>query len=206
MNSVHDIAISFNKSDPFGNLVFVLRYFLFPILVAILTYIVVDRLGEWRKRRMYSKLGVVIMESLQEELRTGIKTMKEAWSAANDPHAEAPPRGLLPNKSWSGMQTIPDEVLLRILEASSGLKFIGLPPREIRSHCKNFFTHMNENYQNALNIALARAARKEDWRTELKSMLVGSGEPYLEAASSVERLLEETRLLLVRNSHRLMPK
>jgi hypothetical protein len=187
-------------------MVFILRYFLLPILVAILTYIVVDRLGEWRKRRMYSKLGIVIVESLLEELRTGKKLMQDALSAINDPHTQAPPRGLLPNRSWSGMSTIPDEVLLRIVEAASGNKSRGLPPREIRSHCKNFFTHMNDNYQNALNGALARAARNEDWRTELKILLVGSGEPYLEAAASVEQMLEETRLLLERNSRRFMPK
>jgi hypothetical protein len=206
MNSVSDISISFNKSESFGNLVLVLRYFLLPILVAILTYVVVDRLGEWRKRRMYSKLGVVIIESLLEELRTGLRTMKQALSAVNDPQAKTPPRGLLPNKSWSGMSTIPDEVLLRIVEASTGLKSTGLPPREIRSHCKNFFTHMSENYQEALGRAFACAASDKDWRTELKGLLVGPGEPYIEAAVSVERLLEDTRLLLMKNSRRLIPK
>ena len=187
-------------------MVFFLQNFLFPILVAVLVYIFVDRLGEWRKRRMYSRLGAVIIESLLEEVRTGIRLMRDTLAAINEPSALEPPAGLLPNRSWSGMSTIPDEALLRIVETSAGREFEGLPPREIRSHCKNYFTHMAENYMNILSQARDLSSKGQDWRYNLRNLLVGSGEPYLEAALSVERMLEDTHLLLEKNSRRRLPK
>lgn len=120
--------------------------FLIPIGVAIATYIMVDRLGEWRKRRTYSRLGVAIIESLQEEIKNGIELMTNALNATKDQSANAPPPALLPNRSWSGMSTIPDDVLLRIIETSANRQFDGFPPRECRIHCKNYFEHMCQNY------------------------------------------------------------
>lgn len=201
-----NIIISLNDAESFKGIVFFLQNLLLPILVAVLVYIVVDRLGEWRKRKMYSRLGAVIIESLQEEMRTGIKLMRTTLAATNDPSASGPPVGLLPNRSWSGMSTIPDEVLLRIVETSVGIEFEGLPPREIRSHCKNYFTHMAENYQHLLSQALNLANQGKDWRTNLRNLLVGPGEPYLDAALSVDQMLEDARLLLEKNSRRRIPK
>ena len=76
----------------------ILTNILLPILVAVLTYILVDRLGEWKRRKMYSRLGVAIIESLQEEVDNGIKLMTDALNAAQDSSTTAPPPALLPKE------------------------------------------------------------------------------------------------------------
>jgi hypothetical protein len=58
-----------------------LNTILLPIVIAVVTYILVDRLGEYKKRRDYSRLGVAIIESLLEEVDTGITIMSRALKA-----------------------------------------------------------------------------------------------------------------------------
>jgi hypothetical protein len=177
-----------------------------PVVAAVLAYVVVDRIGEWRRRKMSSGLGVVIIESLLEEVRTGIQIMQNTLVAIEDDTSVGPPPGLFPHESWSGMLSIPDDVLLRIVETSRGRRFEGFPPRECRSHCKNYFTHMAENYRQVWSRATRLAQEREDWRPELKALLLGPGQPYIEAATGVERMLENIRQLLEGNSRRVFPK
>ena len=129
----------------------------------MVTYILVDRLGEWKKRRNYSKLGIAIIESLQEEVKMGINIMTEVLAAST-----SEPRGLLqnkllPNESWDGMATISDEVLLRIIATSDKKTFDGFPPKDCRIHCKNYFNFMNQNYKERLKTAIALAHENKDW-------------------------------------------
>lgn len=185
----------------------VILNFLFPIIVAITTYIVVDRLGEWRKRRTYSRLGVVIIESLQEEIRTGIRLMTTALNATEDNSANGPPDGLLPNKSWSGMSTIPNEVLLRIIETSANRQFDGFPPRECRIHCKNYFEHICRNYEQHVTRSMKLAQQHQDWRSNLRALLTDEGRSrYIQAAKGVDQMLEHAKQLLEKNSKARFPK
>jgi hypothetical protein len=185
----------------------VILNFLFPIIVAITTYVVVDRLGEWRKRRTYSRLGVVIIESLQEEIRTGIRLMTTALNATEDNSANGPPDGLLPNKSWSGMSTIPDEVLLRIIETSANRQFDGFPPRECRIHCKNYFEHICRNYEQHVTRSMKLAQQQQDWRSNLRALLTDEGRSrYIQAARGVDQMLEHAKQLLEKNSKAKFPK
>ncbi len=190
----------------FQGIQLVLQDFVLPILVAVSVYIVVECLGEWRKRRMFSGLGVVIIDSLLEELRTGIGLMRTVVAAIENNDPAGPPRGLLPTRSWTGMSTIPDEVLLRIVETSRNRTFAGFPPRQCRTHCKNYFTHMADNYERILSGAITLATQGADWRPQLRTLLLGPGQPYLEAAMGVERMLENARQLLEENSRRRFPK
>jgi hypothetical protein len=173
-----------------------------PIIVAVAAYICVDRLGEWKKRRSYSTLGVAIIESLQEEVRNGIKWMTQTSDNMKNLGA-SPPNFALSNKSWSGMSTIPDDVLLRILETAKG-KFTSFHPRECRIHCKNYFEYMCGNYNRALSEATLLAANGQDWRTPFTPFFGKSG--YIEAATGVIQMLEDTKKLLNANSKKWIPR
>ena len=179
-----------------------------PIIVAILAYIFVNRLGEWQKRRNYSKLGVAIIESLQEEIKTGINVMKGALEAVNNPNITVPPPQLLSNKSWSGMLTISDDVLLRIIATSEKHKFTGFHPRECRIHCKNYFVFICQNYKQAIDVIYSGDRLSyARWREIIKPLLVETGTArYIEAAEGVYNMLENTKQLLQRNSKTIFPK
>ena len=209
MNSTSQTLNIFENSESLGALAILARDLVVPILVAVAAYVIVNQLGEWRKRRMFSRLGVVIIESLDEELRTGIRLMRDALAATEDKSAQGPPRGLLPTKSWSGMSTIPNEVLLRIVECSEGRSFEDkeFSPRQCLSHCKNYFDHMSATYEEVIDHLIKQAEQGEEWRPELINLLVGGGpQSFLQSATNVKRMLENARLLLDENSRRRMPK
>lgn len=177
-----------------------------PIMVSVSTYILVDRLGEWKRRKMYSRLGVAILESLQEEVDKGIELMKNALEAAQNNNATTPPPELLPNKSWSGMSTIPDDVLLRIIETSAKRTYNGFPPRKCRIHCKNYFEHMCLNYKMTLNQSLILAAQGQDWRLPLHHLLADDSSHYIQSAIKVRQMLEYSKQLLEKNAKTVFPK
>jgi hypothetical protein len=184
---------------------------LLPVIVAILTYTAIDGLGEWRKRRTSSRLGVAIIETLQEEIRTGIQVMTDALKNAEDPNAPGPLDAALPNRTWSGMTTIPDDVLLRIIETSLNRKFVGFPPRECRIHCKNYFEYMPINYEGTVGQSAARARSGQDWRGPIRDLLADntrrdSTGNYIRDATKVDQMLEHARQLLDENSKARRPK
>ncbi len=185
---------------------FVLLNIVLPIVIALATYWAVNWLGEAQKRRTYSKLGVAVIESLQEEIGTGIRTMTNALNAVKDRDATEPPTDELPNKSWSGMSTISDDVLLRIIETSANRKFDGFPLRECRIHCKNYFDHMCQNYNEMIRESFALAHKGLDWRRRIREQLAGDTGHYIEAATKVNEMLEHAKQLLEPNSRAARPK
>ena len=187
-------------------LIYVIKNVITPIVIAILTYIVVDRLGEWRKRKTYSKLGVAIIESLQEEIKTGIQVMTDALNITEDQSVNEPPVALLPKKSWSGMSTIPDEVLLRIIETSANRQFDGFPLRECRIHCKNYFEHISQNYEQAVFESMKLTKQGQDWRRPILNLLANDARTYIQAAKGVDRMLDNAKQLLEANSRAIFPK
>jgi hypothetical protein len=158
---------------------------LFPLLVGGLTYLLVAKLDEWKKRRSYSKLGAAIIESLIEEVKTGIAILDDV----QNPQPTATP-SLLPKKSWNGMTTIPDEVLLRIIEVSDKVIPKSFHPREIRIHCKNYFEHITSNWEQDLMTG--------------KWMLKANR--YSIPMRKVLEMLTQTKHLLIMNSKRWMPQ
>lgn len=192
--------------DGLGMFEFTLTHFLFPTIVGVTAYLLTDRFGEWRKRRMCSRLGVIIVESLQEEIQTGIKVMSDTLAAMQDGARSKPPREQPPIKSWSGMTTIPDEVLLRIIETSAGGKFAGFNPNSIRSHTKNYFDHMCENYNGALAQAISLAQSGQDWRAPFREFLFQGNKSYIESAKHVAEMLENVKTLLDSNATAWFPK
>jgi len=169
-----------------------LKEIVFPIVVAFVTFLLFKKIDEWKSRRTFSTLGVLIIESLIEEVSTGLSLMKDVLNAKKTLTSIA----LLPNKSWTGMTTISDDVLLRIIKATIKIKPVSFTPRQIRSHCKNYFTHMNSNWELHINSG-------PNWRDNTKLLLNGG---YLEATEKVLAMLEQTKNQLDKNSKRIFPK
>lgn len=177
-----------------------------PIGVALLTYLLVDRLGEFKKRRDYSRLGSAIIESLLEEVNTGIGVMDAARRAVQENSIRLLSQSGLPNKSWNGMTTIPDEVLLRILATSEDKKYEFFHPRECRIHCKNYFMHIKQNYEERLRGAVALAEKGQDWSTPLRPILTNPASNYHQSSIGVKLMLEEAKRLLDANARARFPK
>jgi hypothetical protein len=129
----------------------------------------------------YSTLGVAVMECPLEEINNGIVIMT---------NKQATP---LPVKSWNGVTTISDDVLLRIIAVSKGQKAVAFPPREIRIHCKNYFEFMAANWTGAL-------PSKNDM-----DALISQGK-HIEAADGVKAMVIQCRDLLEANAAKLFPK
>jgi hypothetical protein len=155
---------------------------LIPVAIAVITYLLFKKHDEYVRRRQYSTLGVAIMESLLEEVKTGISIMGNQRLTP------------LPVKSWDGVKTVSDDVLLRIIAVSEHIRPVGFPPREIRIHCKNYFEHMSTNWGSAITTGSPQL-----------SGLVGIGH-YVEAAEKVKAMLMQCEDLLEENAKRTWPK
>ncbi len=167
-----------------------------PVSVALIVYYIVDTRGEFRKRRMYSRLGVAIINELQEEIQNGIRAMRAAEVAIEDDTIESPPATALPRRTWQGMSTIPDEVFLRVIETS------GNPL--CRTHCKNYFGNICEQYDALIAWALQPEHRQE-WREPLRRLLLDPSH-FLQAAEGVDQMLEQAKGLLEQNARRRRPR
>ena len=164
--------------------------FIFPFLVAVVSYILLNKLDKWKERRNQSILGAVIIESMIEEVEIGYDYINKTLTSEDHMHPGIPPR-----KSWNGMNTIPNEVLLRIIATTKNIKPKSFPPRQIRTHCKNYFDHMLTNWDTAKNTI---SLTPFDY--------VKSNYPkYGEAAFKVLTMLEQTRDILLFNSKKWLP-
>ena len=187
-----------NSSSAFGLWDFS-KTFLIPILVGAISYILTSKLNEWKNRRMQSKLGVAIIDSLIEEVNNGVNIYEA--SKLNEGVMGMPPFSNMPCASWKGMQTIPDEILLRLLILSENLEVnrtASFSINEIRSHLKNYFEHMCLNW-NKWNM------NKERSKVELIQEFIAIGQ-YDIAAKKVLQMLIEARVLLIENSKKKFPK
>lgn len=161
----------------------IISNFAFPFAVAAITYWLFNMNDEYKKRKQYSTLGVAIIEGLLEEVTYGIEIMRKQLPT------------LLPVKSWYGLSTIPDDVLLRIIAVTKNENFNGLKPKDIRIHCKNYFDHMAPSWENAI---------KTNNPVNIKTLLNQS--KYVEAAEGVNTMLLQCKELLERNEKQWIPK
>jgi hypothetical protein len=177
-----------------------------PVLIAIITYLLVTKLGEWKARRNDCILGIAILNYLLGEIRTGLDLMNSTYAQAQQVafHLPIP---LLPRESWSGMQTIPDQVLLRIIAASKNVVAPSFHPRTIRNVCKDYFEHMCVNYNTIANNASPNTPQ-QNLRAQFLKFLGGDPDQgkYLATTQSVIEMVEQTKGLLDQNSKRLFPK
>jgi len=123
-----------------------------------------------RDKRKHREAGVVIINSLLEEVRTGLDIIKNKQY------------NKLPKKSWEGMKTIPNEVMSIILADSKKIKQESeLKFKDIRIHCKNYFEHITENYSQHI----ANKCTCDCYQTDTEK---------------VKKMLEQTLSLLEKNS------
>ncbi len=164
-----------------------------PFTVAAVTYFLFGKVDELRKRKNYCMLGVAILDTLIEEVKLGRDIIRNTLDPTNN--------GLpspLPRKSWNGINTITDEVLLRIFEVSKKSQDVGFPAKAVRSHTKNYFDHMAPNWDQVINEAVQGRNFKAYAQTRYSS--------YDQASTGVLDMLEHIKTLLEENSKRIWPK
>ena len=166
-----------------------------PVLVAFIVYIIADRLGEWKKRRMYSRLGVAVLHPVLEELRTGIRLMEALDEAARNRAARLP-GGQLPVQIWEGNATISDEVLLRIVQTARRRNYNGFHPRECRIHCKRYFMNMCDNLNRVITSTLSLKGKQD----AILAFTDPERGDYLRSSRSVEQMLVDATDHLERNT------
>jgi len=124
-----------------------------------------------------------------EEVITGYNILLDAKN-------KKPIPGSLPAKTWSGMQTISDDVLLRIIAVSKDEKpYRQLHPIKIRTQCKNYFEFIVGNFNYAL-----------DRKVSLEPFFYGSGDKYDESAKGVLDMLKYVKKLLEQDAASKKPK
>lgn len=115
----------------------VIELLLAPIGAASITYFFISKLDAIKKDKSYDRLGIAVLGELAEEIKTGISLMESIQAQKNSPGY------MLPSKAWRGMETISNEIFLRILAVAKNQKTPdGFPVAEIRTHCKNYFEHI----------------------------------------------------------------
>ena len=109
----------------------------------------------------------------------------------------------MPSASWININTIPDEVLLRIISISEKIRQNGdYHPRDIRSHTKNYFEHMCVTWEQNVSI-VANAIHN---KTPIPSNLHDTAVTFQRPAEHVKILLEQTIQLLDKNSKKWFPR
>ncbi|MFZ5552576.1 MAG: hypothetical protein ACOZCO_05640 [Bacteroidota bacterium] len=168
------------------------QYFFAPFAVAAISYYLFGLRDEYKNRRNYSRLGVEQISTLIEEVETGLKLIKETL----DPNHHVFPNPL-PRKSWSGISTIQDQVLLRILAVCADKPDKGFPSREIRIHCKNYFEHIVTNWDAVIQVAV----KGQDYKAIARTMST-----YEEATTGVLEMLKNIKHHLSNNIITPFPK
>ncbi len=157
-----------------------LNQIIVPLVVGLSAYLVTKWNDQRIKRKNDSMLGATIMDSLIEEVQTGISIMEKKSLRS------------LPRASWNGVTTIPDDVLLRIIVISLGITVASWPPKTIRIHCKNYFEHITTNWGSTINFA--------------GGPQIFDNSTLLDGARGVLLLLQQTRMLLEKNGNRFFAK
>ena len=148
-------------------------------VVAMVTYMAQAQLGEWKKRRDASRLGVAVIDSFLEEIKNGLQMMEAFQKSPPQSVPPGTPVGLMPHHSWEGMQTVSDQVLLRILALfdheteTHETETNDFLCRDIRSHCKNYFENICGNINNYLqkenySQVMSYVGRERDENTYVK--------------------------------------
>jgi hypothetical protein len=163
-----------------------LEKFITPIIIAAITYFFINKLDEIRNRKKISRLGSAVLHTLIEEIENGRRIMKSKIDTPINISSE-----LLPNKSWNGINTVSDEILLRILEVSKNEEIVGFPASEIRIHTKNYFEYIVGNWN--------RSVETSKDMHKISNM-------YILSSSKVLEMLKQTKFLLDKNSEKYFPK
>lgn len=134
---------------------------------------------EWRRRENdHRLLGLAIIDSLLSDVRNGLDVIGEFQARGKKGIAT------LPNNSWKGVDTIPNEVLIEVVRVSSAIPHRDYHPRDIRTHCNNYFTDTCKDWC-------------LDGRSKTMSELGKAVATAKEQAEGVRKMLLEVRSLLI---------
>jgi hypothetical protein len=182
-----------------GSFESVLSKILAPFLVSVLTYFVFGKMDDLRKRKRDSKLGVAVMKTLKEEIERGLKEMSRVFELIKkDSNLDSSSTSFnyLPKKTWAGISTIDNDILIRILEVFKDRKNGGFPASEIRTHTKNYFEYMVENWNSSVKAVMHSGKKVIDLYDYAN---------YPEAASGLISMLDDIIKSLEHNSSKLWP-
>ncbi|MBU1637218.1 hypothetical protein KKC97_06070, partial [bacterium] len=137
---------------------------LIPILVAIIVYRIMEKSTERKKRLTDSRIGVLIFESYQEEVATGIGIMERALECAENPSCPQPYIMGIPRSSWGGVDSLPIGALLIIRECKFNKSPSELHPHNCRRDLKNYFVNICATTERVLYDSYSQLEGGEDWR------------------------------------------
>lgn len=175
----------------------VLSDFVFPIIVGILAFVASNIVSSRQTRKRHSLLGAAVIDSLIEEITNGIAILEYIKAMMSGSGRTI---GNMPRKSWSGMLTISDDILERILCVSEGKTTDGFPAKEVRIHLKNYFDHMCPNIDSVISSMQSGG----QWQP-IAQLYLGSGD-YIAAANGVLAMLKCIKRLLEANYRSWFPK
>lgn len=175
----------------------ILTSILIPIVVSYLTYLVIKKFDNREKNKTQSLLGVDLLSYLIEDVKNGNTIINRTFNRTGITSVPKP----LPNKSWNGISTISDELLLRIIYVSKHKSSIKSFAKEIRKQCRDYFEVIVDNWNttilshdNLLN------------PLEIKGYLTDSFPKYFTYSENLLNNLEELKSLLEENANKTFPK
>lgn len=178
---------------------FLLFSTLIGAIFSILIYVFTSKIGEWKNRKNVSLLGEIVLEGLQEEIGTGISLMQALQKRADGTCHNSLQPSLLPTASWSGMNTVSDDIMLRIIATS--------PPhmaKKLRYDCKNYFAHICANINYTLSDRSETASLMAK-RHILKYLSSADKENYLVASENLYEDLAKIKHALKNNAKKCFP-
>lgn len=165
-------------------------------IIALCGYLGNRAINEHFKRIKESKLGVELLTILIEEVETGYHTIMVPCKIYVGCIPES-----LPHKSWTGINTISDEILLRIFKVSGDIPNKLYQPQRIRMNTKDYF----ENVINAWDEKVLKL-----WTLPLTDENIELIECFMVnlgmTAKNVLIVLKDTRTLLEENTKKTFPK
>jgi hypothetical protein len=179
--------------------VFAVKSIIIPIavgtIIGAITYGLLRYYDEKRKRKDYSKLGVAIIGSFKEEVNTGMKIFNSVLSGKFATQK-------VPSASWININTISDEVLLRIICVSENVNPNGkYHPRDIRNLTKNYFEHTCPGW----NYLIDKNIQNIQLKVNI-SQIDSDALTFKDFANDIIIMLDQTIDLLKRNSKARFPK
>lgn len=167
-----------------------------PIFVAFIAYYVFGQIDERKKRKMHSLLGVELLTILITEIEIGYSIIMEPLHLKDNPQPNP-----LPLKSWNGIGTFQNEILIRIFEVSKDIPDYEYHPSRIRIHTKNYYEYMIPNWEKVVEEAWIESQFESQ-----KEHIIEFKQAYGKGTHDLLQMLEETHKLLRENANKTFPK
>lgn len=171
------------------------------LIVALTAYRYNQHLNNSKKNREYSQLGVVVMRTIKEEIHIGLEHFKSYRELLVDKKYDAIVPIELPHKTWSGLLTVNDDIMIRIINNSDKDISYHWHPTKIRSHCKNYFEHLRKTHESNVIRFLNTKDKDQFAKSFIKAL-----DNFIDATDNVMNMLNEIEKSLEENSKRKNPK